>query len=180
MNLIFRVLWVFIGSLFRPRLGFLDESVLTFRVLPNDLDTNLHMNNGRYLTIMDLGRLDLIQRCGLTSIVIKRRWMPVVGSQVIRFRRSLGPFQRYTLHSRVLGWDDRFVYMDQRFRAKGHLAAAAVVKAAIVAQGETLKMDDVAAVVGFEGPVPELPAEAVDWVSSEAWLRDVKPAQSAS
>ena len=30
------------------------------RVWPNDLDTNAHMNNGRYLTLMDLGRFDLM------------------------------------------------------------------------------------------------------------------------
>ena len=55
MNLILRMIKVLVAALFGQRLGVLDSSILTFRVWPNDLDINLHMNNGRYLTIMDLG-----------------------------------------------------------------------------------------------------------------------------
>mgnify|MGYP003290859366 CR=1 FL=1 len=49
-----------VRSLFRflVRRGVLDDSRVCFRVLPNDCDVNLHMNNGRYWTIMDLGRAD--------------------------------------------------------------------------------------------------------------------------
>ena len=57
------------------RLGPLDESVIHARVLPTDLDLNLHLNNGRALTLMDLGRVDLMLRMG------------VVGE----LRRALGP-----------------------------------------------------------------------------------------
>ena len=65
MNLIFRLLKTLLLYLLRPtRRGILEESVVRFRVWPNDLDTNLHMNNGRYLTLMDLGRLDLLLRNG--------------------------------------------------------------------------------------------------------------------
>jgi hypothetical protein len=52
MNLILRMIKVLVAALFGQPLGILDSSVLTFRVWPNDLDINLHMNNGRYLTIM--------------------------------------------------------------------------------------------------------------------------------
>ena len=43
------------------------------RVWPNDLDTNAHMNNGRYLTLMDLGRFDLMTQCGLVGTVLKKK-----------------------------------------------------------------------------------------------------------
>ena len=41
------------------------RSSLAFRVSPGDIDVNRHMNNGRYLTIMDLGRIDVLIRTGL-------------------------------------------------------------------------------------------------------------------
>ena len=44
---------------FRSRLRPTDASTVHFLVWPNDLDMNRHMNNGRYLTLMDLGRFDL-------------------------------------------------------------------------------------------------------------------------
>jgi acyl-CoA thioesterase FadM len=53
---------VLIATLRRGPLDLLGESVVRFRVWPGDLDFNLHMNNGRYLTLMGLGRLDLMAR----------------------------------------------------------------------------------------------------------------------
>lgn len=74
MNLIFRLAKVLITAFFRDRLSLLDESVLEFRVLPTDLDVNLHMNNARYLSVMDLGRLDLLVRAGLFATLVWRHW----------------------------------------------------------------------------------------------------------
>ena len=66
MNLWLRVLHLIITSFFRPKLDPVrDVSRLTFRVWPHDLDTSLHMNNGRYWTLMDLGRTDIMIRSGL-------------------------------------------------------------------------------------------------------------------
>lgn len=171
MNLIFRLFRVLFMGFFGSRLGFLDESVVWFRVLPNDLDFNLHMNNGRYLTIMDLGRFDLMQRSGLARIAIKNRWMPVVASQVINYRRSLSPFQRYSLHSRILGWDDRFVYFLQQFRADGKLAASALVRAGILVGGRSLTIEELMPMVGYNGPRPLLSPEVTAWRDTEEWLR---------
>lgn len=171
MNLIFRLFRVLFMGLFRSKIGFLDESVLRFRVLPNDLDFNLHMNNGRYLTIMDLGRFDLMQRSGLAGIAIKNRWMPVVASQVITYRRSLSPFQRYSLHSRILGWDERFVYFLQQFHADGKLAASALVRAGILVKGRSLTIEEMMPMVGYKGPTPLLSPEVTAWRGTEEWLR---------
>ncbi|MCC8539413.1 thioesterase family protein, partial [Xanthomonas codiaei] len=66
MNLWFRLLALLAMSWFRPKLQApFGVSQLRFRVLPTDIDTNLHMTNGRYWTIFDLGRLDLVMRTGL-------------------------------------------------------------------------------------------------------------------
>ena len=103
MNLLFRMLRVFVAALFRSRIGLLDSSELKFRVLPTDLDINVHMTNARYLSVMDLGRTDLLIRAGMLKTMRRRRWMPVVGHIDIRFRRSLSPFQRFSLTSRLGG-----------------------------------------------------------------------------
>lgn len=38
------------------------------------------------------------------------------------------PFQKYRLRSRVVGWDHKWFYMEQRFEVGETLAASAVVK----------------------------------------------------
>ncbi len=66
MNLILRMMALLVGSFFKPRL-FIEnpKNSLCLRVLPNDIDINLHMNNGRYLTVCDLTRVDMFIRTGL-------------------------------------------------------------------------------------------------------------------
>jgi acyl-CoA thioesterase FadM len=60
-----RFLVVFISSLLRSLIGLLESSMLRFWVFPTDLDINLHMTNARYLSFMDLGRIDLLLCAGM-------------------------------------------------------------------------------------------------------------------
>ena len=73
------------------------------RIWPNDLDTNAHVNNGRYLTLMDLGRFDLMTQCGLVSTVLRNRWFPIAGGVMVRFERPLHVFEKNTLKSCIVG-----------------------------------------------------------------------------
>ena len=81
MTLLLRFLRVVLTARGRGAIAPLDECVLTFRVMPADLDVNLHMNNGRYLQVMDLGRFDHFIRVGLLRETRRHRWMPLVGSE---------------------------------------------------------------------------------------------------
>ncbi len=111
MNLIFRLIFVVVSAVVAawrgPLIGVLDAASLRFRVWPTDLDINVHMTNARYFSVMDLGRTDLMIRVGLGGAILRNRWQPVLGAANIRFRRSLKPFQRFTLVSRVLCWDEK-------------------------------------------------------------------------
>jgi Thioesterase-like superfamily len=81
MNLWLRLLRLLVASFFRARLDpTRDASQLAFRVWPHDLDLSFHMNNGRYLTIMDLGRADLMLRSGLWRAILRHGWAPVVSA----------------------------------------------------------------------------------------------------
>jgi acyl-CoA thioesterase FadM len=139
-------------------------SVLRMRVRPTDLDWYGHMNNGRYLTNMDLGRTDLAGRAGLLRAFRRERIQPVMAGATIRFRRPLEAFQRYELHSRIMGWDDRWTFFEQRFlRSDGKLAALAFAKVAVRGADGLVSPADVAALVGWQEPSPELPAEVEAW-----------------
>ncbi len=111
MNLYFRLIWVLINARLRPSIT--SESYsneIHTRVYPNDLDLNLHMNNGRYLTICDLGRMDLFVRSGLASVMIKEKWMPIVADVTMTFIKPLYVFNKIRVVSEVTHWDDKFFY----------------------------------------------------------------------
>ncbi|MBI3810652.1 MAG: thioesterase family protein [Nitrospirae bacterium] len=167
MNLWFRFVFVLITSLFRRPLGPLDESVHAFRVWPHDLDVNGHMNNGRYLTIMDLGRVDLILRTGLGRMALKHRWSPLVGSATIRFRRSLDPFQRYELKSRILCWDEKWFFIEQRFEREGELVATGTVKGLLRGRNRNIPTAEVLRSLNITMVSPEMPEFIRLWRKSE-------------
>lgn len=106
----------------------LDTSILNLHVLLNDLDLNWHMNNGRFLTIMDLGRMDLLKRTGTLDMAIKNKWMPIVGNATIDFKRPLKLWQKYELHTRISGWDDKWIYLEQTFFSRDKLIAKGHIK----------------------------------------------------
>ena len=106
----------------------LDVVSTVFRVLPTDLDVYGHMNNGRYLSISDLGRWDLLRRTGLWPELRKRGWYQVVASSTITYRRSLEPWQRFVIESRFLGVDGRDVFLEQRFVVKGEIYAKLIIR----------------------------------------------------
>ncbi|AIL12339.1 hypothetical protein IM40_00490 [Candidatus Paracaedimonas acanthamoebae] len=134
MNLIIRLLRVFLYSFFRTPLDFFEISIVSFRVVPTDLDLNLHMTNSRYLSVMDLGRLDLLLRSKGRTFLFKKKWQAVLGASHIRFRRSLQCFQKFELHSRIIGWDEKWFYIEQRIFSKGQLITIAILKALFISK----------------------------------------------
>jgi len=167
MNLYVRFLIVLVTAFFRRALNPLDESVLDFRVWPTDLDVNFHMNNGRYLTIMDLGRVDLILRTGLGRMALKRKWSPLVGSATIRFRRSLDPFQRYRLKSRILCWDDKWFFIEQRFARQDEEVAVGLVKGLLRGRTGNIPTAEVLEALNLRIASPEMPSSIRLWQESE-------------
>jgi acyl-CoA thioesterase FadM len=168
MNLYFRFMIVLVASFFRHPLQTFDESVLAFRVWPTDLDVNFHMNNGRYLTIMDLGRVDLMLRTGLGRMALKRKWFPLVGSATIRFRRSLDPLQRFQLRSRILCWDEKWFFIEQRFERRGELIALGLVKGLLRGRGGNIPTANVLRSLNLNLPSPEMPEYVRLWQQSDA------------
>lgn len=136
MNLWLRLLHLILSAFWRPRLDPMSEmSRLPFRVLPTDLDLSLHLNNGRYWTLMDLGRADLMVRSGLWRTVWRNRWLPVVSSGKIRFRRELRLFQPFTLESRIVAWTDRSIIVEHRMMTNGQDGVAILSAIALVRVG---------------------------------------------
>ena len=91
MNLFIRLFYVLITTLFRPRLPVGPAtSELALMTMPNDLDINLHVNNGRYLTLCDLNRGDLFIRHGLARLMVKHGWRPVIAEHTTKYRKELG------------------------------------------------------------------------------------------
>jgi acyl-CoA thioesterase FadM len=168
MLLLIRMVMRLIGSSCRSRIPVLGESLTSYRVLLNDADIYRHLNNGRYLSVMDLGRLDLIIRMGIFWRLVRRRWYPVVGSANIRFFRSIDLFQRYEMRSRILCWDEKWFFIEQRFEREGRLMAVALIKGLFLGPQGKIDPSEVARLAGHDGPSPAIPEPVRMWAESDS------------
>src|SRR5690606_35462719 len=84
---------------------------------------NLHTNNGRYLTICDLSRIDLFIRTGLVAAMRRYRWAPIVTEHTMVYKRSLRLFQRFEVVMQLTHWDERAFYMQHQFLSGDRVVA---------------------------------------------------------
>jgi acyl-CoA thioesterase FadM len=179
MNLWLRLFWLIVTASGRPKLDVPDgKSALYFRVWPHDLDTSLHMNNGRYLGLMDLGRLDVILRTGLWRAVLHHHWTPVANAAVVRFRRELRLFERFRLETRILAWTEATVFMEQTFLfaggdRDGQVAARALFKGALYDRKARayIPVPRLMAEIGLSLPSPPLTSEIEAFLAADEELK---------
>ena len=168
MSFLLRFIKVWLQAQFgRKHPSLLADSLVHLRVWPNDLDMNIHVNNGRYLTLMDLGRMDLMFRSGAMKLWLAKGLQPLVGLSMCRHFKALTVFQPFILRTKVLGWDAKWIYFEQRFESKGQLYALGVVKGLMAGSAGPLPTAEVFAMLGITGESPALPAYVADWLSSE-------------
>ncbi len=162
MNLFLRLLWQLLAGRSRAACPPLGPCRTPFRVWPTDLDILRHVNNGVYLSIMDLARVDLLRRAGLLRGIVARGWYPVVTGETIQFLRSLELFDRFVIETRVLGWDDRYILLEQRFERGRETVAVALVAGRFLARGGgTVTPQEIVDVGGRRVESPAIP----DWVA---------------
>ena len=168
MIVFIRLTWALIRSQFKPRLGILDESAVAMRCWPNDLDLNVHMNSGRYISMMDIGRVEILGRMRMLRKVFGRGWRPMVGNSTIRYRRSLLPFQRFVVKTRVLCWDEKWLYFRHAIESHGDLFAIAYVRGLLRGKEGNVTPAQILALAGQPGlPSPPMPEDLARWIGVE-------------
>lgn len=183
MNVIWRTLLVILAARRALRReGPVDPAAigrLRVTTLPTDIDVLRHMNNGRYLSLFDLGRWDLLTRSGLADAMRAHGWYAVVSSETITFRKSLGLWQRFTIETRFIGHDDRALYMEHRAIVDGEVYARAIIRARMLKRsGGTLSHDELFAAVGRPDGLPDVPDWVHEWAAASALPSTRRPAPS--
>lgn len=173
MNLYLRLLLAFAGAWRAPALHHEEISERQFRVWPHDIDLFGHMNNGRYLQIMDVARVDWMLRTGVIGAMRRNRWGAVLGGGVVRFRRSLKPLQRYRVRTRLICWDDRWFYHEHTFLgSSGDYVAVGITRAALRAGRHWVTSATVVRAVHDGAASPPLPAYLQELlIAEEAMFR---------
>lgn len=148
-----------------PKTNAFDTHVSHHMCWPWDLDPWNELNNGRTLTLYDLGRIPMSIRIGMTRAMMKNGWGMTVAGSTVRYRRRIKMFNRFEIHSRVLGWDARFFYIEQAIWRQGEAMNHVMLRLAATDATGILPPEKLVAAMGYAGTAsPDLP----DWV--QAWI----------
>lgn len=164
----------------QPALGLTDMHVSHHMVWPWDLDIFLELNNGRALTLYDLGRLGMGARVGLITALKAQRWGLTMAGSSVRYRRRLRMFERFETRSRAVCWDDKFVYIEQSmWKSNGECASHVLYRSAVTDKNGIVSPDRVLSAMGENVRSPETPEWIAAWIKAEA-LRPWPPIHNAA
>ena len=154
----------------QPRLARITDTHISQHICwPWDLDFWLELNNGRTLTLYDLGRTMLAQRIGLIDALISRKWGMTMAGSVTRFRRRIRGFERFEMRSRVICWDDRFIYMEQSmWKRNGDCASHVLYRAAVTDPDGIVRTQRIAEALAHDPATPPMPEWVRNWIDAEA------------
>lgn len=134
---------------------------------PWDLDFWQELNNGRTLTLFDLGRIPLARRTGLIEAMRKQGWGLTVAGVSVRYRKRIRVFDRIEMRSRAIGWDARFLYLEQSMWKKGEATTHGLFRTAVTGPDGIVPPARVAEAMGLDSTSPPLPDWVQHWIAAE-------------
>ena len=171
-----RLFRILLKAKFGDPLSLDDTSILVMRVFQGDIDIYPELNNGRHLTLMDMGRLDLAMRSGLMKIVHEQKWGFAVSGASLRYRHRLKALRRFRLHTQVVAIDDRWFYFHQYTAREGKVHSSALVRAGITSKQGLVPVKKVLGAMGIPDWNPGMP----EWVRAWTEAEELRPWDSES
>jgi len=161
----FAQLWTFRHASALPMTG---THVSRHMCLPWDIDPWMELNNGRTLTLYDLGRIPMAIRMGFKQVARDKGWGLTVAGNSTRYRRRVRMFDRFEMRSTVIGWDDRFIYISQSMWRGEECTSQMLLRSAIVGKTGMVAPSEVLRALGQPEPSPPLPDWVQGWIAADA------------
>ncbi|MGC2031571.1 MAG: thioesterase family protein [Steroidobacteraceae bacterium] len=175
-----RLIRVGFGLIGAPKVDIFATTRVALRVWPNDLDLNLHVNNGRYLALADIGRLQWFMLSGALAVARRHQAFPVVGDAIAKFRRDLKLFQRFEVHTRLIGWDSKWGFIEHRFVRGRRVLGMVVVRGLFKGPDGPMDPGVLFAGLAHSAPSPPLPEWTARFQQSAEQLSDALRAEERS
>ena len=164
----FRLIYIALQTYFSSEQ---DEEWSRFRLraMPWDCDANLHINNAKYLAILDLARAQLFFKNGFFKLFFKNRWTAVVTSANVVYRRSINLWSTYTVKSRIAYKTDRLIVLEHVFESEGSLYAHAYIAVALLEKGKMISIEQLESQVDLAHIASPEPGSSVESVVDAAY-----------
>ena len=125
-----RLFRVILTRNFRTKVDFHNqgEDTINLMVLPQDIDPFMELNNGRYVTLLDLGRFGYSINVNINKLLKQNKWSLTITGTYNNYRHRLRLFQRFQLKTKLLGYDEKWFYFFQKAVKNDKTYMASVVR----------------------------------------------------
>ena len=147
-------------------LAFEQVSEVTVRCSITDIDPMFEMNNGRVLTVYDIGRTDFIIRTGLAKQLLKNRWGMVVAGSTIQYRKRIRLFDKVTINTQLVGIDERWLYLEHSMWVKGKPCSSVLLRTGVTKGGKVIETAKVLKALGESNLVMSPEPWVQEWIAS--------------
>lgn len=151
----FRMLTFWLRSIFiyeKNLKKILDENSFFIRTMPTECNFFMIMDNCAYNKILDLSKFYILLHYRKFGLVIKRKWKPLTVSLDMSLIRPIKVLQKYRISSKVLYWENSYIYMEHKFFIKDKLHATALSKSCFMIGKKLVQDDDLNALYDMKSP----------------------------
>jgi len=159
----FKLARMLLKARFRENINYKQKSVLNFKAGLTDVDMFMELNNARYLTYMEFGRLDFSYRVGFLKLMKTNNWGLAVGGASIRYRRRIPLFSKFSLTTELICHDGRWFYFLHEFHMEKTICASALMKVCATSKQGLVPATEVVEKFG-----ENMSTDVPDWVN--AWI----------
>lgn len=151
-----------------PSLGLFEPHHSQHYCLPWDIDLWLELNNGRTLTIFDLGRIPMSIRNGTAKAAKDGGYGMAVAGASVRYRRRVTTFQKVDMVTRPIGFDDKFLYIEQSmWDQKGECCNHILIRGAVIKKRKMVPPVELLDQLEPGVQSPDLPDWVNNWIEAD-------------
>ncbi|XP_026328784.1 protein THEM6-like [Hyposmocoma kahamanoa] len=154
-----------IGRLFQKKCGINDTTTIYGLCTTQDVDIFLkHMNNARYVRELDFARFHFYDRTGIYENCTKVDGHVLQGASSIRYRRTIPIFTVYKVETKLVYWEEKTIFIEQKFTTIND----GFVRAVVLSRQNLLNIDSDTLFRGIPGAdqKPECPEEIKHWLQA--------------
>ncbi|XP_072940497.1 protein THEM6-like [Epargyreus clarus] len=150
------------GRLFEKKSSVRDTTTIYGLCTTQDIDIMLrHMNNARFVRDLDFARFHFYDRTGIYERIKAVNGHALQGASSIRYRRTIPMFSAYKIETKLVYWEDKTLFIEQKF-----ITLNDGFVRAIVLSRQNLLETDVSALLDNADDKPECPEEIKHWLES--------------
>ena len=154
-----------------PRLDITKEYRGEYWVWPSEVELSV-VENARYGYFLVLERFRPIFSTDLWKHCRRNKWSAVMGAQIYNVKRPLRRWQRFSIVTKPLSWDEKWFYFEQRIESNGKLICSAVISVIFLGKDRKIPPAEVLNLVNISTPSPTLSASVRKFVSASELLQE--------